>query len=176
MKSSPAAVHIAGIRYFDLSIRIRRDRAGRPWEAIAKVGWQLRVMRFAAQGHSKRKRFKTAQRPDQIGGGIYGEQASKIAGDFQVPARWPQQNYTLKLNFNWLILFPAVAAVDTKISSDLRRLRCALEAVSADLDAIEQRPHPSLRSAAANLEAHRRDGLEAFVNHFVFAVKRGVLR
>jgi len=69
-----------------------------------------------------------------------------------------------------------VAAVDKKTSSDLRRLRYALEAVSADLDAIEQRPHPSLRSAAENLEGNRRDGLEAFVNHFVFAVKRGVLR
>jgi hypothetical protein len=69
-----------------------------------------------------------------------------------------------------------VAAVDTKLNSDLRRLRYALEAVSADLDAIEQRPHPSLRSAAANLEANRGDGLEVFVNHFVFAVKRGVLR
>jgi hypothetical protein len=69
-----------------------------------------------------------------------------------------------------------VAAVDTKISSDLKRLRYALEAVSADLDAIERRPHPSLRSAAENLEGNRRDGLEAFVNHFVFAVKRGVLR
>ena len=69
-----------------------------------------------------------------------------------------------------------MAAVDTKINSDLRRLRYALEAVSADLDAIEQRPHPSLRSAAENLEGNRRDGLEAFVNHFVFAVKRGVLR
>jgi hypothetical protein len=69
-----------------------------------------------------------------------------------------------------------VAAVDTKISSDLTRLRYALEAVSADLDAIERRPHPSLRLAAENLEGNRRDGLEAFVNHFVFAVKRGVLR
>ena len=69
-----------------------------------------------------------------------------------------------------------MAAVDTKISSDLRRLRYALEAVSADLDAIEQRPHPSLRSAAENLAGNRREGLEAFVNHFVFAVKRGVLR
>ena len=66
--------------------------------------------------------------------------------------------------------------MDTKISSDLRRLRYALEAVSADLDAIEQRPHPSLRSAAENLDGNRREGLEAFVNHFVFAVKRGVLR
>ena len=66
--------------------------------------------------------------------------------------------------------------MDTKLNSDLRRLRYALEAVSADLDAIEQRPHPSLRSAAENLEGNRRDGLEAFVNHFVFAVKRGVLR
>jgi hypothetical protein len=69
-----------------------------------------------------------------------------------------------------------VAAVDAKMSSDLRRLRHALEAVSADLDAIEQRPHALLRSAAANLEAGRGDGLEAFVNHFGFAVKRGVLR
>ena len=69
-----------------------------------------------------------------------------------------------------------MAAVDTKISSDLTRLRYALEAVSADLDAIERRPHPSLRLAAENLEGNRRDGLEAFVNHFVFAVKRGVLR
>jgi hypothetical protein len=69
-----------------------------------------------------------------------------------------------------------VVAVDTKISSDLTRLRYALEAVSADLDAIERRPHPSLRLAAENLEGNRRDGLEAFVNHFVFAVKRGVLR
>ena len=69
-----------------------------------------------------------------------------------------------------------MAAVDKKTSSDLRRLRYALEAVSADLDAIEQRPHPSLRSAAENLEGSRREGLEAFVNHFVFAVKRGVLR
>ena len=69
-----------------------------------------------------------------------------------------------------------MAAVDSKISSDLRRLRYALEAVSADLDAIEQRPHPSLRSAAANLEANRGDRLETFVNHFVFAVRQGVLR
>ena len=69
-----------------------------------------------------------------------------------------------------------MAAVDTKFSCDLRRLRYALEAVSTDLDAIEQRPHPSLRSAAENLEANRGDGLETFVNHFVFAVKRGVLR
>jgi hypothetical protein len=69
-----------------------------------------------------------------------------------------------------------LATVDTKLNSDLRRLRYALEAVSADLDAIEQRPHTSLRSAAANLEANRGDGLETFVNHFVFAVKRGVLR
>lgn len=69
-----------------------------------------------------------------------------------------------------------MAAVDHELSSDLRRLRYALEAVSADLDAIEQRPHPSLRLAAENLEELRRDGLEACVNHFVFAVKRGELR
>jgi prefoldin subunit 5 len=69
-----------------------------------------------------------------------------------------------------------VAAVDVKMSSDLKRLQRALEALSADLDAIEQRPHSLLRSAAANLETGRGDGLETFVNHFVFAVKRGVLR
>jgi hypothetical protein len=69
-----------------------------------------------------------------------------------------------------------VAAVDTKLSSDLRRLLHALEAVSADLDAIEQRPHPSLRSAAENLEGYQRDGLETFVDRFAFAVKQGVLR
>ena len=66
--------------------------------------------------------------------------------------------------------------MNTKISSDLRRLRCALEAVSADLDAIEQRPHSFLRSAAENVEADRRDRLETFVNHFDFAVRRGVQR
>jgi hypothetical protein len=75
-----------------------------------------------------------------------------------------------------------VAAVSVETSYDLRRLRQALEAVSADLDAIEQRPHPSLRLAAAELEAEQGDcldrgnGLETCVNHFVFAVKRGVLR
>ena len=69
-----------------------------------------------------------------------------------------------------------MAAVDNELSSDLRRLRYALEAVSADLDAIEQRPHPSLRLAAENLEELQRDGLETCVNHFVFAVKRGELR
>ncbi|WFU18740.1 hypothetical protein [Bradyrhizobium sp. CB3481] len=66
--------------------------------------------------------------------------------------------------------------MDTKLSTELRRLRFALEAVSADLDVIEQRPHPSLRLAAENLERERRDGLETCVNHFVFAVQRGVLR
>lgn len=69
-----------------------------------------------------------------------------------------------------------MAAVDTELSSELRRLRYALEAVSADLDAIEQRPHPSLRLAAENLEGQGRDGLETCVNHFVFAIQRGVLR
>jgi hypothetical protein len=72
--------------------------------------------------------------------------------------------------------FRTVTAVDTTLSSELRRLRHALEAVSADLDAIEKRPHHSLRSAAENLDGDRRDRLEEFVNHFVFAVKRGVLR
>ena len=63
-----------------------------------------------------------------------------------------------------------------ELSSDLKRLRSALEAVSADLDAIEQRPHSALRLAAENLEGEPHGSLEACVNHFVLAVKRGVLR
>ena len=66
--------------------------------------------------------------------------------------------------------------MEKKYSSDLRRLQNALEAVSADLDAIERRPHPSLRLAARNLDENRGDRLETFVNHFVFAVKHGELR
>ena len=69
-----------------------------------------------------------------------------------------------------------MAIVDNKLSADLRRLRFALEAVSADLDAIEKRPHPSLRLAAENLEGQRRDRLESCVKNFVFAVQRGGLR
>jgi hypothetical protein len=68
------------------------------------------------------------------------------------------------------------AAVEEELSSELRRLRYALEAVSADLDAIEQRPHPLLRLAAEKLAGGRTDRLETCVSHFVFAVQRGELR
>ena len=67
-------------------------------------------------------------------------------------------------------------AVEEELSSELRRLRHALEAVSADLDAIERRPHPLLRLAAENLAGNRVDRLETCVSHFVFAVQRGELR
>lgn len=56
--------------------------------------------------------------------------------------------------------------------AELKRLRQALEAVSEDLDAIERRPHLSLRLAAGSLEPNERQGLESFVHHFAFAVKQ----
>jgi hypothetical protein len=58
----------------------------------------------------------------------------------------------------------------------LKRLRRALAAVSSDLDAIERRPHFSLRLAAESLEANEPRGLESFVDHFAFAVRRNSLR
>ena len=56
---------------------------------------------------------------------------------------------------------------------ELERLRRALEAVSADLDAIERRPHLSLRLAAEDLAGRATHGVENFVDHFAFALKRG---
>jgi hypothetical protein len=58
---------------------------------------------------------------------------------------------------------------------DIERLQRALEAVSADLDAIEQRPHFLLKRAAETLECDSPNGIEGFVDHFAFAVKRGRL-
>jgi len=57
----------------------------------------------------------------------------------------------------------------------LERLRRALEAVSEELDAIERRPHLSLRLAAEGLAGRRSHGIECFVDHFAFAVKRSRL-
>lgn len=55
---------------------------------------------------------------------------------------------------------------------ELDRLRRALEAVSEDLDAIERRPHLSLRLAARELERKRSKGIEGFIDHFAFALER----
>jgi hypothetical protein len=63
----------------------------------------------------------------------------------------------------------------TEALSDIERLQRALEAVSAHLDAIEQRPHFLLRRAADPLESDSPHGIESFVDHFAFAVKRGSL-
>jgi hypothetical protein len=63
----------------------------------------------------------------------------------------------------------------TEALSDIERLQRALEAVSADLDAIEQRPHFLLRRAAETLEYDSPNGIESFIDHFAFAVKRGSL-
>jgi hypothetical protein len=59
---------------------------------------------------------------------------------------------------------------------ELERLRRALEAVSEDLDAIERRPHFSLRLAAKDTEGNSSHGIESCVNHFAFALKRGTFR
>jgi hypothetical protein len=53
---------------------------------------------------------------------------------------------------------------------ELQRLQCALEALSADIDAIERRPHWLSRKD----EEFR--GIETFVDHFAFAVKAGNAR
>jgi hypothetical protein len=59
--------------------------------------------------------------------------------------------------------------------AELKRLRQALEAVSSDLDAIERRPHLSLRLAAESLEQNEPQRLEAFVHHFAVAIKQNCL-
>jgi hypothetical protein len=59
---------------------------------------------------------------------------------------------------------------------ELERLRRALEAVSEDLDAIERRPHLSLRLAAEDTEGKSSHGIESCVNRFAFALKRGTFR
>ena len=59
--------------------------------------------------------------------------------------------------------------------TELERLRRALEAVSEDLDAIERRPHLSLRLAAEDLAGQRVHGIEGFIDHFAFALKHSRL-
>jgi hypothetical protein len=59
--------------------------------------------------------------------------------------------------------------------TELERLRRALEAVSEDLDAIERRPHFSLRLAAEDLAGSRSHGIEDVIDHFAFALKRSRL-
>ena len=63
----------------------------------------------------------------------------------------------------------------TEALTDIERLQRALEAVSTDLDAIEQRPHFLLRRAADTLDCDSPLGIESFIDHFAFAVKRGSL-
>jgi len=59
--------------------------------------------------------------------------------------------------------------------TQLERLSRALEAVSEDLDAIERRPHLSLRLAAEDLVGQRSHGIEGVIDHFAFALKHGRL-
>jgi hypothetical protein len=49
---------------------------------------------------------------------------------------------------------------------DLRRLQRALDALAADLDAIERRPPLLLRHSVTS------SGIEGFVDHFAVAVER----
>jgi hypothetical protein len=58
----------------------------------------------------------------------------------------------------------------TEVDNDLERLQMALEALSADLDAIMRRPHFSLRFAAENLVNSGSQRIERVVDHFAFAV------
>jgi hypothetical protein len=53
---------------------------------------------------------------------------------------------------------------------DLRRLQCALLAVSEELDRIERRPHYSLRFAGQALSAENK-GIEQSFANFAFAVR-----
>jgi hypothetical protein len=54
---------------------------------------------------------------------------------------------------------------------DLKRLERALDALAADLDAIERRPHLLLRRSAEVSQDGPR-GIEGFVDHFAVAVER----
>jgi hypothetical protein len=56
--------------------------------------------------------------------------------------------------------------------ADLKRLQSALEAVTADLDAIERRPHFYLRHAADALVTTAPRGIGAFVDQFALAIER----
>lgn len=66
-----------------------------------------------------------------------------------------------------------MSIIDAK--AELNRLRRALVAVSEDLDALERRPHLSLRLAAENIDQSRTLGVESFVDNFAIAMKRSVL-
>ena len=55
---------------------------------------------------------------------------------------------------------------------DLKRLQIALEALSADLDTIERRPHYALQFAAEKLTTERPHGIEEAVSNFAVAMKR----
>ena len=67
-------------------------------------------------------------------------------------------------------------AITADTSAELKRLRQALEAVSEELDALERRPHFSLRHAAENLEDVGSRGIECSVDNFAFALKRSALK
>lgn len=68
-----------------------------------------------------------------------------------------------------------MASILVNSGDQLERLRRALEAVSEDLDAIEWRPHLSLRLPAEGLVGLGSLGIEGFVDHFAFALKRSRL-
>jgi hypothetical protein len=57
--------------------------------------------------------------------------------------------------------------------SDLKRLHLALEALAADLDAIERRPRILPRHAAGTSEGDPSCGIESFVDHFALAMQKG---
>ncbi len=56
---------------------------------------------------------------------------------------------------------------------EVQRLQRALEALASDLDAIEQRPHFSLRITVAPEEEGNSRTIECFVDRFAFALRKG---
>jgi hypothetical protein len=56
---------------------------------------------------------------------------------------------------------------------DLKRLQRAMEALAADLDAIERRPHLWLRRATRVSDCKDPGGIENFVDFFAFAMQKG---
>ncbi len=58
--------------------------------------------------------------------------------------------------------------------SDLKRLQKALQEVSADIDALERRPHYALHFATDNLVAERSHSIEDVVSNFAIAIQRRI--
>lgn len=59
-----------------------------------------------------------------------------------------------------------------ELLAELHRLRSALEAISADIDALDCRDHIPLQHAIKNLPSRPARTVESFVDNFQFAIKQ----